>query len=189
MPSTVLSGAVQVSPSSSGLGLISGIDEQPPLLTLLSSTSTPPLSPLFTAHTDPAHPSQSIIEVLPDVQRSHTGLPKSETRGSLCHEVIHIQSPGMTGTYIQAGSTVSEHRRRLSNGKGKAQDVEPLGLEAPWAGFHIRPLGRRDFALELGVVDRRGREGIVRLSTFKVGPARRSGLISCLTPRKLPVRI
>ena len=146
-------------------------DEQPPLVTLLSSTSTPPLSPLFTAHTDSARPSQSSIEVLPDVQRSGTGLPKTEVRGALYHEVVHIQSPDITGTYIQAGCSLAEHRRRMGNGKGKTREVEPLGIEASWAGFHIRPLGLRDFSLELGVVDSRGKEGIIRISTFKASPA------------------
>lgn len=171
MPSTVLSGSVQVSLLVVCTRLSKDTDEQPPLLTLLSSTSTPPLSPLFTAHTDSARPSQSLIEVLPDVQRSGTELPKTEVRGALYHEVIHIQSPDITGTYIQAGCSLSEHRLRNGNGNRTAREVEPLGIEACWAGFHVRPLGRRDFSLELGVVDSRGKEGIIRISTFKASPA------------------
>jgi len=75
----------------------------------------------------------------------------------------------MSKTYIQAGCPKAEFRRRLDKGKAKEGDLLPLGIELGWVGMHIRRLGRRDLAFEVGVVDSRGREGIIRISSFKVG--------------------
>jgi hypothetical protein len=81
--------------------------------------------------------------------------------------VIHIQSPTPNRTYIQAG---------CRKGKGKAREIReegnsslPLGIELPWVGVQIKRLGQRGMALEFGVTDERGREGVVRLSSYKVG--------------------
>jgi len=74
--------------------------------------------------------------------------------------VIHIQSPRPTRTYIQAGDL-----------KGKGRDdggALPLGIELPWVGIQIKRLGRKGIALEFGVMDHRGVEGIIRLSSYKV---------------------
>jgi hypothetical protein len=75
--------------------------------------------------------------------------------------VIHIQSPGPTATYIQAGA------KGRGKGKGK-EEVLPLGIELPWVGLQVKRLGRRGMAFEFGIKDTRGVEGIIRLSSYKV---------------------
>ena len=173
--SSLLSGCVQVSLS---VPYLARADRrtQPPLMTLLSST-TKPLSPLFTFHTDPSLPSDSVIKTLDDTvsrlstpHRHHgqpTLVPKHPIKGPIAHPVIHIQSPNIAKTYIQTGISLTDHREHMA--KGRYRGVRPLGAEIPWVGFHLRPLGQRSMTLEIGVVDGRGREGVVRCSTFKVG--------------------
>lgn len=74
-------------------------------------------------------------------------------------QVIHIQSPNPTRTYIQAGRSM---------GKGKGKEQLPLGIELPWVGVQIKRLGHRGMALEFGIKDTKGVEGIIRLSSYKV---------------------
>jgi hypothetical protein len=93
-------------------------------------------------------------------------------RGILLHPVLHLQSPIAQDTYIQAG--VSRHALSQARIKGKGRLLDgqpfPLGIELPWVGMQIRPLGKRPMSFELGVVDTRGREGVIRVSSFKVCP-------------------
>ncbi|KAK8853224.1 hypothetical protein IAR55_003926 [Kwoniella newhampshirensis] len=150
---------------------------QPPLLTLLSSTSSPSLSPLFFARTDPSS-SSSIIATLPDddsrnpSDSSETELvPRIESKGSIVHDVVHVQSPSMTDTYIQAGCSLTDFKRRVQ--KGKAREgalIQPLGVELHWLGMQLKTLGRREMSFEIGLLDSRGREGVVRCSSFKKSP-------------------
>jgi hypothetical protein len=75
-------------------------------------------------------------------------------------------------TYLQCGLSVTEYRRRMEKGKMRAGEAPiPLGLELPWLGMQVRRLGRREMGFEVGVVDARGREGVVRCTSFKVGQA------------------
>lgn len=74
----------------------------------------------------------------------------------------------MVGTYIQAGLSVSEYNEVKGKGKGKESGHKPLGIILPWINLQIRPLGRRPFAIEVGIVDTRGIEGTIRISSFKV---------------------
>jgi len=66
-----------------------------------------------------------------------------------------------------------EYARNLSKGKSKKNDDEdierPLGVEMPWFGMQFRTLGKREMGIEIGLVDSRGREGVVRCTSFKVG--------------------
>jgi hypothetical protein len=78
-------------------------------------------------------------------------------KGNVVGQVIHIQSPDLRKTYIQAGAS--------RKGKEKA---EPLGIELPWVGLQVKRLGRRAMSFEFGLVDARGREGVVRISSYKV---------------------
>jgi len=143
-------------------------------VTLLSSTSQPSLSPIFTTHTDLALPSDSLITYLPDSNKipqdtpRGSGIPKHATRGNISHPVVHIQSPTLNTTYIQAGCSLTKARRRREKGKGRAG---PLGVELEWIGLQLKRLGRREMGFEIGIVDRRGREGVVRCSSFQVGPS------------------
>lgn len=146
---------------------------QPPLLTLFSSTSIPPLT-LFQTVTGLS--SKSSVTVVDESNprassSSVTGhLIGAPERGILVHPVLHLQSPAAQDTYIQAG--VSRHALNQSRIKGKGRLLDdqplPLGIELPWLGMQIRPLGKRPMSFELGVVDTRGREGVIRISSFKV---------------------
>lgn len=42
-----------------------------------------------------------------------------------------------------------------------------LGIEHPWIHLQVRNL-HREWSFEVGIVDRSGREGVVRCSTFQV---------------------
>ena len=61
---------------------------------------------------------------------------------------------------------MTETRRRRDKGKGKASDT--LGVELEWLGLQVKRLGRREMSFEVGVVDAKGREGVIRCSSFKV---------------------
>lgn len=146
---------------------------KPALLTLLSSTSVPAISPLFSTHTDPNLPSDSIIASVADNVASSSSLrPKHSRKGSIIHQTIHLQSPNITSTYIQAGLARTNYAERLAKGKGRSSSDDeigrPLGIELFWFGIQFRTLGKREMAFEIGLVDSRGREGIVRCSSHKV---------------------
>lgn len=154
---SLLSGSVQV-----GECLVeqrAQAHQQPHLLTLLSSTSQPGLSPLFRVVTDHDHP-ESLIDVVPDAEPHDL---VNDQRGSLFHYVIHLQSPTIARTYIQAGVS-----RAVQKATSAGMMEKPLGIELPWLGIQFRPLGTRPFSFEIGVMDPKGREGIIRVSSFKV---------------------
>ncbi|ORX40563.1 hypothetical protein BD324DRAFT_611289 [Kockovaella imperatae] len=141
---------------------------QPPILTLLSSTSIPPISPLFTQQSDPSS-SKSIITVIHDdeeIGRQSYIRPRNPTKGALKHRVVHIQSPNLTDTYTQMGSDPpTGHTQGPESRSGK-----PIGATHPWICLQLRRLGRRHFSLEVGLVDSRGKHGIVRCSSFQTTP-------------------
>lgn len=99
---------------------------------------------------------------------SRITIPKNPAQGSIADQVIHIQSPDLSSTYIQAGCSQTAFRRSL---KGKERDdmMVPLGVELPWIGMQMKKLSRRELSFEVGVVDSRGREGVIRCSSYKVG--------------------
>ena len=83
--------------------------------------------------------------------------------------VLHLQSPTIRSTYIRCPPASSS-----SSELG-------LGLRLGWMHVQVRPLGgsgvgvgsgRDAWALDVGVADRAGKRGVVRLSTFQV----RSGI-------------
>ncbi|KAK4684214.1 hypothetical protein P7C73_g5981, partial [Tremellales sp. Uapishka_1] len=153
------------------MSLLSGA-VQPPLLTLLSSTSTPPLS-LFAVSTHDQHlDGDSIVTVLLDsAPASSSRVPHRPARGQLVDQVIHIQSPVITNTYIEAGVSPSASQARKGKSRASDEDMQmPLGVEMPWFGMQFRRLGKRPFAFELGVADKKGREGVIRISSFKHRP-------------------
>ncbi|WVQ84415.1 hypothetical protein IAT38_006567 [Cryptococcus sp. DSM 104549] len=148
---------------------------QPPLLTLLNSISSPSLSPLFTTTTDPSSSSSTIAVILDTDTTSTAGpsrlVPRTHRSGSILHPVVHIQSSDPRDTYIQAGCSLLESRRRrgemtMASGEGNA----PLGVELQWLGLQLRALGKRGVSFEVGVVDIGGREGVIRCSSFKKEP-------------------
>lgn len=151
---------------------------QPPLISLLNSNAIPPVSPLWTAHTDPALTEDSVVCVVMDDEPAASGrpitegwestpgtarvpepaslVPKHIAIGSLSQPVIHLQSPTIRTTYLQSGGALPSPRA--------------LGLTLPWLGIQMRRLGARHVCVEVGVVDPAGREGRIRMSTFQVGP-------------------
>lgn len=76
--------------------------------------------------------------------------------------MVHVQGPAIADTYIQAGSSATARK------KGGEGVPLPLGLELPRVHFQLKRLGSRGFALEVGVLDLKGREGVIRCSTFQV---------------------
>ncbi|WOO82330.1 uncharacterized protein LOC62_04G005824 [Vanrija pseudolonga] len=153
------------------MSLLSGT-VQPPLLTLLNTAGG--LSPLWHAHVG-ADP-RSLVEVLEDSEypraegssSAATHVPKHAQRGSVAGRVVHLQSADIGDTYLQAGASVSR------KAKGKAPASAPLGVELPWLGLQIKPLGRRGLSVEVGVLDSRGREGAIRLSSWLEHPRLRT---------------
>ncbi|ORY33419.1 hypothetical protein BCR39DRAFT_519928 [Naematelia encephala] len=137
---------------------------QPPLMTLLSSTSQPSLSPLFRLHVDPKRPNGSIIRTIDDTSEDPELVPRHYERGDIVHRVIHIQSPDNRSTYIQAGCLKTQYDRY------NKQDIQPLGIELGWVHLQVKRLGRREMSFEVGIVDARGREGVVRCSSFQQTP-------------------
>ena len=82
---------------------------------------------------------------------SRGGTTGSDSGLSLAQTVLHIQSPTLRTTYIRCPPNLSSH----------------LGLKHPWIHLQVRDMGR-EWSFEMGLVDRSGRVGVVRLSTFQV---------------------
>ncbi|EPS94077.1 hypothetical protein FOMPIDRAFT_1033502 [Fomitopsis schrenkii] len=142
---------------------------QPALVSLFSSTGSSPLT-LFSSRTDKFLPSDSCICLLKD----STSLPFPQPPATLIdvdlaqeelneadkadyvidQTVLHIQSPSLRTTHIQCPPL------------GWRGD---LGIEHPWIHLQVRNL-HREWSFEVGIVDRSGREGVVRCSTFQKEP-------------------
>ncbi|KAJ7100029.1 hypothetical protein B0H15DRAFT_818415 [Mycena belliarum] len=143
---------------------------QPELVSLFSSTSSDPLS-LFSTSCDTTLPSDSFIHLLVDKSSlptpsapavaisppsSHETSDDTESNTSgLClgQTVLHMQSPTLRTTYIRCPPNSSKQ----------------LGLKHPWIHIQVRDMGR-EWSLEVGLVDRSGHAGVVRLSTFQKEP-------------------
>ncbi|KAJ7468067.1 hypothetical protein FB451DRAFT_1352439 [Mycena latifolia] len=143
---------------------------QPEVVSLFSSTGSDPLC-LFGTSCDSTLPSDSFIHLLidksslpaPPAPAVTISLPsleqdsddtESNTSG-LClgQTVLHLQSPTLRTTYIRCPPNNSTH----------------LGLKHPWIHIQVRDVGR-EWSFELGLVDRSGHVGVVRLSTFQKQP-------------------
>ena len=139
---------------------------QPPLVSLFSSTGSEPLA-LWHTETDKSLPDDSVVCLLQDASSSPIPPPPSKLispltvdpdaehgRGeghALSQTVLHLQSPTLRTTYIRCPPT----------------STNVLGMKHSWVHMQVRNMGR-EWAFEAGIVDRAGREGIVRLSTFQV---------------------
>lgn len=99
-------------------------------------------------------------------------VPRSgDKKGNVLGPVIHIQSPDPRRTYIQAGDPKGKGKSRAEAGHSNSeqqQQCQPLGIELPWVGMQLKPLGQRGMSVEFGIVDARGMEGVIRLSSYKV---------------------
>ncbi|TDL25155.1 hypothetical protein BD410DRAFT_627080 [Rickenella mellea] len=148
---------------------------QPGIISLFSSTGGHPLE-LFAVHVDDALPEDSAVLLLNDSEiepkapppttlirppalRKASESPQASSRDvleegyTLCHTVLHIQSPTLRTTYIRC----------------PASSDTDLGIRLPRMHVQVRSLGRA-FSLEVGVVDVSGVHGSVRCSTFQKEP-------------------
>lgn len=141
---------------------------QPALVSLFSSTGSDPLA-LFATHTDTELPADSVVCLLEDASSTPVpmspatlisppalnhavGADRERAEGyALSQTVLHLQSPTLRTTYVRSPPN-PEHA---------------LGLKHPWVHLQVRNLGR-EWSFEAGIVDRAGREGVARFSTFQV---------------------
>lgn len=157
---------------------------QPGIVTLLSSTGSDPLQ-LFSTHIDsnlnsdsficilndatslPLPPSPAILidapplRILYDDQEGITSNLANTGHYALDQNVLHIQSPTLRTTYVCAPPHTDAPD--LIGGV----HTRNLGLQHPWLHMQVRDMGR-EWSFEVGLVDRAGREGVVRCSTFQV---------------------
>lgn len=145
---------------------------QPNIVSLFSSTGSQPLS-LFGVQVDTALPSDSFVHLLDDSTslRAPSGAsliapPKAyhdeDTEAcigkQLRQTVLHIQSPTLRTTFIQCPPPFSFRT-----------DDKGLGLKHAWLQIQVRNLGR-EWSFEVGIVDKAGKHGVVRCSTFQKNP-------------------
>lgn len=150
---------------------------QPGLVSLFSSTGSEPLT-LFSSHTDKSLPSDSCISLLEDATSLPPPPPPANLVGidfagehvtradrrnyALNQTVLHIQSPSLQTTYIRCPPSGWS-----GSGGSLRMRIGDLGIEHPWIHLQVRNL-HREWSFEVGVMDRSGREGVVRCSTFQV---------------------
>lgn len=141
-------------------------------VSLFSSTSSEPLQ-LFRKSIDSSLPADSCIHLLHD----HLSEPKPKpptqlilppinagTDYSLDQTVLQIQSPTIRTTFIQSPPVDGPSASPLVGRRVTSSD---LGIKHPWMHIQVRNL-RKEWSLEVGLVDQSGRMGILRLSTFQV---------------------
>ncbi|EMD35322.1 hypothetical protein CERSUDRAFT_106731 [Gelatoporia subvermispora B] len=156
--------------------LISSV--QSGVVSLFSSTGSDPLE-LFSARTDARLPEDSLICLLNDetsepfppppatlIPVSHrdnstTGNDGQDPEYTLAQTVLHIQSPTLRATYICCPPSQRSHTRN--------QRRDDLGVLHPWIHLQVRDMDR-EWSFEVGIVDRFGREGVIRCSTFQKEP-------------------
>ncbi|KAI6043998.1 hypothetical protein EDC04DRAFT_501246 [Pisolithus marmoratus] len=148
---------------------------QPNIVCLFSSTGSQPLS-LFSVQADAALPSDSFVHLLNDSaslpvpsEASLISPPKAyhDEDGGECigkqlrQTVLHIQSPTLRTTFIQCPPSFSFRA-----------DDKGLGLKHGWLQIQVRNLAR-EWSFEVGIVDKAGKHGVVRCSTFQKYPTLR----------------
>ncbi|KIL62703.1 hypothetical protein M378DRAFT_80870 [Amanita muscaria Koide BX008] len=158
---------------------------QSPVLSLFSSTNSDALR-LFSTHSDPSLPAGSFIHFLhdatdspppmrpacpisPDDDDDEATVPDSESGSpdyTLDQTVLHIQSPTLRTTYIHSPPI---HSSTLPPDGAVRERLNDLHVKHSWMHVQVRNM-RRDWSLEVGLVDQAGRTGIVRLSTFQKQP-------------------
>jgi hypothetical protein len=139
---------------------------QPESLSLFSSTSSDPLA-LWTLHRDTELAEDSGVQILADatdaaapsdLEEATSGFKlrvEAASRGTSIETVLHIQSPAIRNTFIRSPPSLEAE----------------LGIKLPHISFQFRSIGNaRPFAFEVGIKDRIGCSGIVRLSSFQTKP-------------------
>ena len=74
----------------------------------------------------------------------------------------------MQTTFIQLGRPKTVSNARHDSRRSDKSKSDPLGVELGWISMQIRRLGRRHLSFEIGILDSRGREGVIRCSSFQV---------------------
>jgi hypothetical protein len=139
---------------------------QPGIVSLFSSTSSEPLS-LFSQQKDESLAEDSFIHFLIDA----SSLPPPLLPAVLCsmppvdsdhdesnigyglHQtVLHIQSPTLRKTFIQCPPSPVDR---------------DLCLKHKWLHIQVRCMGR-EWSFDIGIVDKSGKRGVIRCSTFQV---------------------
>lgn len=159
---------------------------QPPIVSLFSSTGSDPLA-LWATRTDASLPADSFACLLEDSSSTPVPPPPANLISPLAVEpdsehgrgeghilsqtILHLQSPTLRTTFVQCPSAVDSQ----------------LGVKHPWIHLQVRNMGR-EWSFEVGVVDRAGREGVIRLSTFQVIPLF-TELIQRYIPSKMHSRL
>ncbi|KIK96217.1 hypothetical protein PAXRUDRAFT_138992 [Paxillus rubicundulus Ve08.2h10] len=147
---------------------------QPDTVSLFSSTGSHPLG-LFSIQVDSSLTSDSFVHLLNDttslpsppppaalisVPSVYRGQDNDTSQGrELSQTVLHIQSPTLQKTFIRCPPLTSH----------VAWGGKDLGLKHTRLHIQVRDLGR-DWSFEVGIVDKVGRQGIIRCSTFQKSP-------------------
>lgn len=141
---------------------------QPGIVSLFSSTSSKPLS-LFSQQQDESLTEDSFIHFLNDASSLPPPPPpaalcsmpavdsvhdESDLGYSLHQTVLHIQSPTLRKTFIQCPPNAGADNR-------------DMGLKHKWLHLQVRNMCR-EWSFEIGVVDKSGKRGVIRCSTFQV---------------------
>ncbi len=163
-----------------GVTMFSG-SFQPAIVSLFSSSSGSEPLCLWLLKTDPSLPADSFACFLNDTESTPAppdpavlisphpvatdSIDGSDNNSqgmgyTLTQTVLHMQSPSLASTYLRCPP--HNHGRDHLGREGD------LGLKHPWVHLQVRNLGR-PWSFELGLVDRAGKEGVVRCSTFQVG--------------------
>jgi len=139
---------------------------QPGIVSLFSSTSSEPLS-LFSQQKDeslaedsfihflidasslPPPPLPAVLCSMPPVDSDHDEL---NTGYGLHQTVLHIQSPTLRKTFIQCPPSLVDR---------------DLCLKHKWLHIQVRCMGR-EWSFDIGIVDKSGKRGVIRCSTFQV---------------------
>lgn len=157
----------------------------PPILSLFSSSDTFP-SPLWSQHTDPQLPAESIIfPLLSDVSSAPRDALPSDSALVHCNPPSFVSDPPDSSS---ASASASSHVQQTPHGllthpviqiqspsirttylRCPPSSSSELGIESEWLHVQFRRLGgRREVAIEVGLKDGRGTEGRVRLGSFIV---------------------
>ena len=150
---------------------------QPSVVSVFSSTGSNPLA-LFTVHKDASLPSDSVVHLLndssslpappsPAIIISAPCLQENSSGYSLDQSVLHIQSPTLPTTFIQCPPNHPSLRSSIGGSGSRTARGSDLGMKHPWIHIQARNLGR-EWSFEVGLVDRSGKLGVVRCSTFQV---------------------
>lgn len=117
------------------------------MLSIFSSSTFPDKH--WQASTDQDLPEDSHIVLIPadrtDPHKPHILHPTQKR--SILHPVVQLQSPTIHTTFLRCAN---------------------LAITLDWLHLQLRPLGRRELAVEVGLIDANGTRAVVRAASFTV---------------------